>query len=146
MTRPARWRNDRRARTLSVPAALLALALVLGACGDQDDDRAADPEATSASPTPEESASPSEKPAPRTEPECAGVWVVGQKLPRPYRGCFDADQERWVKPGIVRCSSGQQVVTYGRHHYAVQNQPVIQTDGPRVRDKKFLALMDTCSA
>lgn len=133
-------------RALAVPAALLALALVLTGCSDEEGpDAAKDPGPASQSPSSTPPASPTE-PAGRTDPACAEVWVVGQALPKPYRGCFDVDRERWVEPDVYQCSSGQRIVTYGRTFYAVQNREVVETDGPRSRDQRFRSLMATCGA
>lgn len=137
------YRPVPRPRALVLPAALLALGLALTGCADDGPDSATDPASQSPSAAP--SSSPTQ-PAERTDPACAEVWVAGQRLPKPYRGCFDVDRERWAEPDVYQCSSGQRIVTYGRTFYAVQGRPVVETDGPRSRDRKFRSLMATCGA
>lgn len=145
-----------RRRTWLV-AALLVPSLLAG-CGSDDTGAGTEPgQEPSAAVTPSESpsGSPSESPsepadeptasAP-TEPVCADVWVEGARLPRPYRGCHDAERGVWVKAKVIPCSTGQRIVTFADSFYAAGGRPVVRVEGPLVDDARFSQAVAACTA
>lgn len=138
----ARSRSGALARMIVVA---VASAVALAGCGEVESGSADDPTTssspTSAAPEPTESVK-----AERREPTCSSTWTAGQDLPEGYRGCFDEDKERWVKPMVYRCSSGQQLVTFGRNFYAAKGETINETSTPLARDKNFKKAMAACSA
>lgn|SRR6476469_8520248 len=102
---------------------LVALALPVAlatACGSDSTTTAQDPSPTtaSASGSPSDGAgtSASAHPIP-AGPACAAVWKDGRTLPRGYHGCVTHDT--WVTADGLGCSSGQKLVRYDDHYYAV---------------------------
>lgn len=127
-------------------ALVLSLALMAG-CGN-DDEGAGSQETTS--PTPTVAATPTPTPTGTSTdqpegPACDEVWVDGQKLPRPYRGCVDSDGA-WVKTEVQHCSTGQRVVTFDNSFYAVVGRRIIGTSGPLSDDPDYSQLLAACTA
>lgn len=126
-------------RTLSrvaAAAALLLGATLLGACGTEAADEP-----------------PASTPAPggtgatgATEPLCSEVWVDGQVLEKPYAGCHDDDADSWVDAEVMRCSSGQRIVTYADSFYAVPGREIVGVGGPLTEDPDFTQMLATCTA
>lgn len=154
-------RDVRRARGGLRIAVGLTVAVLLSACGDGGDGGSAEDPAgeesssTAAEPTESTSESPTETPTETTDPgeesepttpACSDVWVAGELLPQRYQGCFDSEKERWVQAMIYRCSSGQQLVTYGRTFYAAKGEQVNETEVPLARDPDFSKAMASCGA
>lgn len=136
-------------RTSRAPliAALALVGFALTACGDQEPDAAADPSqdpSTSTSESPSES--PSETSSEAPGPDCASVWVAGQTLPEKYQGCQDADKGKWVQAMVYRCSSDQQLVTFGTTFYAAKGEVVNESDVPLRRNKDFQKALASCGA
>lgn len=112
-------------------------ALALGGCGDEGSTpRASDP-SSSSSP----SASPS---ASSGAPDCAGVWKGGGELPRSYDGCNS--QEGFVASDTLGCSSGQRMVRYGDHFYAVPGGTIHETESPLEDDRGYRVAVASCRA
>ena len=123
-------------------AALVLAGVSLAACGDEaaDSGKAEDNSSTSESPT-----TPATD-APPTEPACADVWTAGAELPQDYRGCQDAENDKWVEAFVYRCSSGQKLVTFRRNFYAAKGGVVTETATPLARNQKFQKALAACTA
>ena len=111
--------------------------LALAGCGDEEaTPRAADP-SSSASP----SASPS---ASNGAPDCTVIWKGGGELPRSYDGCnSDAG---FVASDKLGCSSGQRMVRYGDHFYAVPGGTIHETESPLEDDRGYRVAVASCRA
>lgn len=101
---------------------MLALPVALAtACGSDSTTTAQDPSPTTASasvsPSGDAGASASASPVP-AGPACSAVWRTGRTLPRGYDGCL-AHDHTWVVVDGLGCSSGQKLVRYDDHYYAV---------------------------
>lgn len=103
---------------------MLALPVALAtACGSDSTTTAQDPSPTTASASVSPSgdagasASASASPVP-AGPACSAVWRTGRTLPRGYDGCL-AHDHTWVVVDGLGCSSGQKLVRYDDHYYAV---------------------------
>ncbi|TIC87404.1 hypothetical protein E8D34_09740 [Nocardioides sp. GY 10113] len=98
---------------LAVPAALVALA----GCGG-DDTAATDPVAEPTTESTESTGAGDDA----TLPDCSAVWQEGADLPSEYGGC--AAEGAAVEPTIIECSSGQRVVTYDDHYWALRGNVI----------------------
>lgn len=138
-----------RTRKAAVALALVA-GLVLTACGEEGPESAEEPttgESASTEPTETPTEEPTEEPvAEPTGPACSDVWVAGATLPRKYKGCQDAEKGKWMQAMIYRCSSGQQLVTYGRTFYAAKGEVVNESETPLARNPEFQKVLATCGA
>jgi len=116
-------------------AAAAALVLALAGCGDEE----ATPRADSSSAKP--AASPS---ASTGAPDCAGIWKGGDELPRSYDGCnSDAG---FVASDKLGCSSGQRMVRYGDHFYAVPGGTIHETESSLEDDRGYRVAVKSCRA
>ena len=113
-------------------AGVVALGLLLSACGSSEPGTAS--EATpSASVTASESASEPAEPTEQTgeptitEPLCSEVWVADEQMPDPYKGCYDGDA--FVKAESERCAFGAKLFTYDERFYAAQFNKINETEG-----------------
>jgi hypothetical protein len=114
--------------------AVLALAfLMLTGCGEDS----AGPEAEDTS----SSASPS---ASNDAPDCAAVWQEGSEVPRSYDGCNSDDG--FVATDTLGCSSGQRMVRYGDHFYAVLGGTIHETESPLEDDRGYRVALASCRA
>jgi hypothetical protein len=120
---PARW-------------AAVAVALVaLTGCGE--DTRGQDAEGASSPASPSPSAS-------NGAPDCADVWRDGEELPRAYAGCNS--DEGFVAAEKLGCSSGQRMVSYGDHFYAVLGGTIHGTESPLEDDRGYRDAVASCRA
>lgn len=133
MRRAAGWRSG-------VPALLLLASLGLVSCGDDSPVAA---EETS-SPAGETSGEPSGEPVPPGTPVCSEVWTEGAELPRRYKGC-DEDGAFVAADGLG-CSSGQKIVRYAEHFYAVPGGTIHETADPLDEDREYRAAERRCRA
>jgi hypothetical protein len=119
-------------------AAVAALAvLALAGCGDEGaTPRAADPSLSASA-----SASPS---ASSGAPDCAGVWKGGDELPRSYDGCNS--EAGFVASDTLGCSSGQRMVRYGDHFYAVPGGTIHETESSLEDDRGYRVAVNSCRA
>ena len=109
----------------------VTVAAALGACGSDDGSVAADPTAgTTPTSTPADSSTEdassdapdaTESSAPGW-PACETVWTEGADLPKGYAGCTDGGES--VSAEIVDCSSGQRIVVYADHYWAVRGHVI----------------------
>jgi hypothetical protein len=107
--------------------------LALTGCGE---DRAG-PEATDTS----SAASPS---ASNDAPDCAAIWRVGSEVPRSYDGCNS--DTGFVAADTLGCSSGQRMVRYGDHYYAVIGGTIQETESPLGADRGYRVALASCRA
>lgn len=140
-------------RLLARAAGTVLAAALLVSCGEATPDAAEEP-TTGASETPSETPSESpteptesttEEPS-RTEPACDDVWVDGEKLPRSYAGCYVAEDDRWVQAFVYRCSSGQRMVTFGRHFYAAKGEVITESEVRLADNQEFQKAVASCGA
>lgn len=129
---------------------LVALGLLLSACGSSEPETASEatPTSSAAPSEPAESDESSEAPtvAPtetetETEPECSQVWVAGEEMPNPYKGCFDGAS--FVKAESQRCAFGAKLFTYDDRFYAAQFNKINETDG-LAEDPAYQKALDSC--
>jgi hypothetical protein len=107
--------------------------LALAGCGEEGSTpRAADPSA---------STSPS---ASSGAPDCASIWKGGDELPRSYDGCNS--DEGFVASDKLGCSSGQRMVRYGDHFYAVPGGTIHETKSPLEDDRRYRVAVKSCRA
>lgn len=144
-------------RVLQATATLLLASPLawLAGCGSSDD--AQDPAAAgSAGSTPSavqsqsdpgmatspSAATPSSSPAPASWSGCGTVWKDGATLPRAYRGCADAGAA--VPAHHVGCESGQSIVTYAEHFFAVPGGRITRTEQVLKNSPAYAASIATC--
>ena len=125
--------HGRRLTAATGCAALAFAVLTLAGCGEDS----AGQEAENTSPP----ASPS---ASNDAPDCTAVWQEGSKLPRSYGGC-NAD-EGLVATDMLECSSGQRMVRYGDHYYAVLGGTIHETESPLQDDRGYRVAVASCRA
>jgi len=114
-------------------AALAFAALALTGCGEDQTARTSEEKSSSASPSPSNHA-----------PACATIWQEGSELPRSYKGCnSDAGL---VAPDGLGCSSGQRMVRYGDHFYAVLGGTIHETESLLEDDRGYRATVASCRA
>jgi len=115
-------------------AAVAALAVgALAGCGDEGSTPRAEDPAASASPS-----------ASNGAPDCAGVWNGGAELPKAYDGCnSDAG---FVASDKLGCSSGQRMVRYGDHFYAVPGGTIHETKSSLEDDRGYREAVKSCRA
>ncbi|MFT4082391.1 MAG: hypothetical protein QM638_07370 [Nocardioides sp.] len=113
----------------AVIAAVLPIALAAcGSSGSEADDSSASVSATGSSSSAGSSGSSdsaSSSPAPADWADCEDVWVDGATLPKRYQGC--AADGVAVPADKVACSSGQSLIIYGDHFYAVAGGTITET-------------------
>ena len=139
---------------LRLLAAVLPVLLLATACGSDDPVRTAEDPPSSEEPSEEPSGEPSESlPEPTSVgtsgtvselPDCATVWVAGQDLPRPYRGCVEDGAE--VRPDSVFCSFGRPLVTHADRFWALPGAEVHGTAGPLEQDRGYRRALRSCTA
>ncbi len=116
-------------------AGLVAVGLLLSACGSSDGVSASDDPSSavpSESPSESVSASPEDTEGPTdtattTEPQCEQVWVADQPMPNGYKGCYEG--ETFVKVQSQRCAFGAKLYTHAERFYAAQFKQINETDG-----------------
>lgn len=126
-------------------ASVLVVGLFAG-CGADDETGPADASGTSASSHPETEPEGSAATTEATDPTCASVWSAGERLPRPYRGCFDEARDEWVPAEVWHCSTGQRIVTFGDSFYAVRGESIVETSTSLQDDAEFAEMMAVCTA
>lgn len=132
---------------LTTGLASLAMGLLLAGCGsDGDPDTASDSdpqpsESTSAStPTETPTETPSASPSPGVgAPDCKDVWRRDARLPRGYKGCNETTSgaTEYVPRFVLECSSGQRLVTYADHYWAVLGGTIHRTESRLVKDAEY---------
>jgi hypothetical protein len=113
-------------------AALAFAVLTLAGCGEDGDRQdAVDPSSPSASTS-------------NDGPDCAAIWQGGSELPRSYKGCNS--DEGFVATDTLGCSSGQRMVRYGDHFYAVPGGTINETESPLEDDRGYRRALASCRA
>lgn len=141
-------------RVLQATATLLLASPLawLAGCGSSDD-AAQDPAsgAGSASPSvtqspsassPSTSAAPSSSAAPASWSVCGAVWKDRATLPGSYPGCAEAGAA--VPAHHVGCESGQSIVTYAEHFFAVPGGRITRTEKALKNSPVYAAAIATC--
>lgn len=121
----------------------MALAGTLAACGDDSDtavDAGTSPSSSSSAASPSEPAT-TDSTAP-SGPRCAAVWKDGATLPATYKGCVDDGQ--YVAKDTLGCSSGQGMIRYGDHFYAVLHGQIHETESVLDKDRGYRAAVAIC--
>ncbi|WP_182523989.1 hypothetical protein [Nocardioides dongkuii] len=115
-------------------------ALLLGAagCGEDTSTGATD------EPSGSSSASPTSDPSADALPSCESVWVEGADLPKAYDGC--AADGTTVPVEIVECSSGQRIVTYDDHYWALRGHRIGHAPAGLDEDKAYARVLYSCRA
>jgi hypothetical protein len=116
------------------------LLVATAACGDNGDDPASGdaPEQTSA-------ADPSTgTDATSALPACDSVWKEDADLPKPYDGCAEADTT--VAPDLLECSSGQRIVLYDDHYWALPGHIIGYAPEGLDEDKRYARVLYSCRA
>jgi len=127
-----------RGLTAATGFAALAFALLaLTGCGEDGGGQEAQDTSSSASPA----ASPS---ASNGAPDCAAIWQDGSELARSYDGCNS--DEGFVATDTLGCSSGQRMVRYGDHYYAVLGGTIHETESPLGDDRGYRGAVASCRA
>jgi len=123
----------RRLNAAARCAAVALTVLALTGCGqDQNGPEAQEP-STSNSPSVSNGA-----------PDCATVWQDGGELPRSYDGCNS--EAGFVATDKLGCSSGQRMVMYGNHFYAVLGGTIRETESPLEHDRGYRDAVASCRA
>ena len=122
-------------------AALALAALALTGCGEDGNTRATEETSSPASPSVSKKAS---NPASKDAPDCAAVWKDQGELPRSYTGCNS--DEGFVATDTLGCSSGQRMVRYGDHFYAVFGGMIHETESLLEDDRGYRAAVASCRA
>ena len=117
------------ARWAAVAVALVALT----GCGENTRGQDAEGASSPASPS-----------ASNGAPDCADVWRDGEELPRAYAGCNS--DEGFVAAEKLGCSSGQRMVSYGDHFYAVLGGTIHGTESPLEDDRGYRDAVASCRA
>jgi hypothetical protein len=128
----------------AVWAVIALFLLALTGCGEDGGDQAAEDTSASSSPSSSPTKSPASPSASSGAPECAAVWQGDAKLPRSYDGCNSEDG--FVSPDKLGCSSGQRMVRYGDHFYAVPGGTIQETDSPLDQDRGYRDAVASCRA
>ncbi|WP_114422227.1 hypothetical protein [Nocardioides houyundeii] len=145
--------NSAPKRRFPAASILLAavLAVLLTGCGEDSSDTASDDSAstpgTSVSSSPSPEGTPTESTEEEATPEgplCEEVWVDGQVLPRRYQGCLDGT--KWREAFVYPCSSGQNLVTFGRTFYAAKGERVVESATPLAKNPQFQSALSACGA
>lgn len=128
----------------------------LAGCGSSDD-TAQDPAGASSASAPQSAAgspsvptapasptsgAPASSAAPASWSACGTVWKDGATLPRAYPGCAEAGAA--VPAHKVGCESGQAIVTYAEHFFAVPGGRITRTDQVLKNSPVYAAAIATC--
>ena len=114
-------------------AALTFAAFTLTGCGEDAGGPQAGDTSTPASPS-----------ASNDAPDCTAVWQKGGELPRSYDGCNA--EAGFVARDTLGCSSGQRIVRYGDHFYAVPGGTIHETESPLEDDRGYRVALASCRA
>ena len=117
------------ARWAVVAVALLALT----GCGEDPGGQKAEGTSSPGSPS-----------ASNGAPDCSAIWRDGDELPRSYAGCNS--DEGFVAADKLGCSSGQRMVSYGDHFYAVLGGTIHGTESPLEDDRGYRDAVASCRA
>lgn len=73
---------------------------------------------------------------------CSEVWVEGEKLPSRYDGCDDGGS--FVSKDVLSCSSGQRMVRFDDHYYAVLGGTIHETESVLDKDVGYRDAVASC--
>ena len=126
-------------------AALAFAALALTGCGEDGNTRATGESSSSSSPSASNKASnKASNEASKGAPDCTAVWQDKGELPRSYDGCNS--DEGFVASDTLGCSSGQRMVRYGDHFYAVLGGMIHGTESLLEDDRGYREAVASCRA
>lgn len=74
-------------------------------------------------------------------PDCAKIWVAGQRLPRRYQGCVDAGST--VPDRGTMCVVGHELVVFRNRYYAVATGKISEAADVR-SDPGYAQTKDLC--
>ena len=124
--------STRSLRRLLAVVALVVTVLVTGCSTDTGSQDGADDQTQTPSATPTEA---------QGQP-CSSVWVEGATLPRGYGGCDDGGS--FVAKDVLPCSSGQRMVRFDDHYYAVQGGTISETESVLDDDVGYRDAVASC--
>lgn len=78
-----------------------------------------------------------------TGPACGSVWKAGAKLPATYKGCVQG--AAWVAADNLGCSSGQKLVRFDDHFWAVRHGTIHRVTSLKT-DKDYQRSVASCRA
>ena len=130
---------------------VLVASAALVSCGDADGASTATdttsettPSASASTEPSDDGSAPADKAVPPGTPPCSDVWQEGARLARAYDGCEDGG-ELVAREGLG-CSSGQRLVTYADHYYAVLGGSIHETERSLLRDRGYVRTVRGCRA
>ena len=124
-------------------ASLLAAVTLLAGCGSEASEPAAAPSSAAASDSASASTSPGPSDAAASDaPACSEVWVADADLPRRYDGCVEGGE--LVAKDTLGCSSGQGLIRYDDHYYAVAGGLVRRTESTLDDDRAYREAVAIC--
>lgn len=136
-------RTSRRISPLRRLAALALAGGLLAGCGSSG--QAKDQQSESPSPPMTSMPSaPSSSGSPMPSgPACGSVWNSGAKLPVAYKGCVQSGA--WVAADNLGCSSGQKLVRFDDHFWAVRGGTIHRATSLKT-DKAYQHSVMSCRA
>lgn len=75
-------------------------------------------------------------------PACGSVWAADATLPGDYQGCDQDGQS--VEPDPLSCSSGQVLLRYGDHFWAVRGGTIHRSAKPLATSPQYAADVAVC--
>lgn len=130
----------------SIGVAALVIAVTTGCSEGEDGGPGATASSTAATTAATSPAPPDAEDSASTPvlPPCDEVWVDDHVLPRGYRGCDDAGTA--VDAMVVGCSSGQRIVLYDDHYWAVRGNRIHETPSALLDDPDYQSAIAACRA
>lgn len=130
-------------RRSALVGTVATVALGFAGCGSQDSDVTAS-DTSSDSPASEAT---TEATSPATSsglPDCESIWTKGANLPGGYSGCSADGTD--VPAEVISCSSGQEIVTYDEHFWAVRGKVINHVPAGLEKDAHFRDVLLSCTA
>ena len=132
-----------RLRRSLLIATLATVALLTAACGDDAGDAPSAADATTPASS-SETASPTAGSAQVGLPACDEVWVADADLPEKYDGC--TKDGATVEPETVDCSSGQRIVLFDDHYWAVRGHVIKHAPEGLSESSAYADVLYSCRA
>lgn len=119
--------------------------VVAAGCGTDDADPAPTVATERSSESPDSEGTPTEASLPPGTPPCVSVWKEDATLPRGYDGCSD-ETGQYVVSDPLACSSGQKIIRFDDHYYAVPGGTIHAADASLDKDSEYRAAALRCRA